>query len=75
MRNLCSHIRQYFSWLANKTQTMLLKIVVALSFLALIASFGFMLYFLFVEFDLVRVVASAIAIYTFIYLNKSLQGR
>lgn len=75
MRRLCDHSRYYFSLFANKSYTILVTITVALSFLAVIASFGYMLYFTFFYFRLSRIIGGAVSLFSFIYLNKSLQGR
>lgn len=75
MRRLCDHARYYFSLFANRLYTILVTIVVALSFLSTIAIFGYMLYFTFFYFRLSRIIGGAVSLFSFIYLNRSLQGR
>lgn len=74
MRKLCDCTRYYCELISEPIQRVLKVIVIALSFLAIIFAFGYVLNYLFIDFDFLRVIAGSTAIYTFIYLNRSMQG-
>ena len=74
-RRFKDHIRHYFKRFAEKLQETLVRVVVALSFLAIISAFGYTVYFCFFDFSLSRTIAGCISTYAFIHLNSSLNGR
>lgn len=74
-RKFKDHIRFYFRKFAEKLQDTIVRVVVALSFLALVSAFGYTVYFCFFDFSLSRTIAGCISLYAFIHLNSSLNGR
>lgn len=74
-RRLKDHIRYYFKKFMDKLQEIIVRVVVALSFIALISAFGYTVYYCFFNFSLSRTIAGCISTYAFIHLNSSLQGR
>ena len=70
-------MRQFKSFVLNLACALnifLSELFTALSFIAILLSFAFMVYYLFMSFDIMRVIASAVALFSFIYFNKSLRG-
>ena len=59
----------------NRLQELITILTVALSFIVIIGTFAFIIYFLYFDFDVVRVIAGVVSLYVFIHLNKSLTGR
>lgn len=66
--------KDFMSRLAYNLNEFLVGLFTATSFIAILLSFVFMVYHLFITFDINRVVASAVALFSFINFNKSLRG-
>lgn len=73
MRKLCDHVRYYSSLIANNSYKLLLRVMTALSFIAIILTFLYVCYYLFMDFCYYKVLAGAVALLIDIHLNKSLQ--
>ena len=61
--------------LFDKLEVLLKTILVAVSFLLLIPTLVYVVYFLLVCYDIARVIAGVITLWLLLYLNKSLTGR
>ena len=61
--------------LFDKLEVLLKTILVAVSFLLLIPTLVYVVYFLLVCYDISRVIAGVVTMLLLLYLNKSLTGR
>ena len=69
------HFKYYLRLFAIRIQDFLMRVTTLLSFIAVIVSFVFVVYYLFYDFRLSRVIAGCFSVYTCIHLNNSLNGR
>ena len=58
--------------LFSNLEVFLKFLLTAVSFIFLIPTFGYIVFFLFVSFDLCRVIAGCVVLYILLHLNKSL---
>ena len=70
MRKLCDHARYYFSLVEEHSFKFLLRTMTSLSFIAVVLTFIYMCYYLYVDFNSLRVITGAVSLCTFIHLNK-----
>lgn len=75
MKRFKDHLNYYFEKIAVWVQDLLMKMLVAISFLMIFFYFGYIVYFSTVCYDTSRIIVGSLALFIMIHLNKSLQGR
>lgn len=68
-------VMYYWGKFAVSVQNLLLKTLVALSFILLVFYFGYIVYYSVVCYDVSRIITGCLLLCVMIHLNKSLQGR
>lgn len=72
MRKFSDHVKFYWEKVTNGTQTILFKVLNALSFLMIAFYFGYIVYYSTMCYSISRVITGCIALCVMIHLNKSL---
>lgn len=72
MRKFSDHLKYYWDKVANGTQTLLFKVLNALSFLMIAFYFGYIVYYSTLCYSMSRVITGCVALCVMIHLNKSL---
>ena len=60
--------------LLYKLQSAILRILIAFSFLLIVANFGYIIYYQFLNYDLCKVIVGFISLCVMIHTNKSIGG-